>query len=186
MKLLPRKMQNVAVQSFDMTGQFEDVSVNNVHPYENLTNCTAAPYASYLLNKPETTEEEMEDAKDLIRLSEDQFVLWDVEYNEAGYRSLPTPCVLEQYRYRTPVDNSAANVANAYLDLYEKTGDKLAYAKGCALINSIVNQQNAQNGYIPTIWTTTRGRSNEKSVWFNCHYSSTKVILRISELEEKE
>lgn len=179
-------MQNVAVQSFDMTGQFEDVSVNNVHPYENLTNCTAAPYASYLLNKSETTEEEMEDAKDLIRLSEDQFVLWDVEYNEAGYRSLPTPCVLEQYRYRTPVDNSATNVANAYLDLYEKTGDKLAYAKGCALINSIVNQQNAQNGYIPTIWTTTRGRSNEKSVWFNCHYSSTNVILRISELEEKE
>lgn len=179
-------MQTVAVETFDMTGQFEDVSVNNIHPYENLTNCTAAPYASYLLNKQETTQKELEDAKDLIRLSEDQFVHWNIEYNEQGYRPLPTPCVLEQYRFRTPVDNSAVNVANAFLDLYEKTGDKLAFAKGCTLINSIVNQQNAQNGYIPTIWTTTKGRINEKSVWFNCHLSSTRALLRFSELEDKQ
>ena len=38
-------MHDVAIRRFDMTGQFEDCSVLGLQPYENLTNCTAAPYA---------------------------------------------------------------------------------------------------------------------------------------------
>ena len=48
-------MEEVAVETFNMTGQFEDVNVLGLEPYENLTNCTAAPYASYLLNKENVT-----------------------------------------------------------------------------------------------------------------------------------
>ena len=69
-------MDEVAVETFDMTGQFEDVNVNGLKPYQNLTNCTAAPYASYLLDKEIISEKNMADARDLIRLSEDQFVHW--------------------------------------------------------------------------------------------------------------
>ena len=42
-------MEEHILSTFDMTGQFEDVSVQGLQPYENLTNCTASPYASYLL-----------------------------------------------------------------------------------------------------------------------------------------
>lgn len=36
-----RWMRDVAIRNFDMTGQFEDVTVLGLQPYENLTNCTA-------------------------------------------------------------------------------------------------------------------------------------------------
>ena len=36
-------MREHTLSSFDMTGQFEDGTVLGLQPYENLTNCTAAP-----------------------------------------------------------------------------------------------------------------------------------------------
>ena len=59
-------MQNGAMKSFDMTGQFEDGTVLGLEPYQNLTNCTAAPYATYLLGKKDMTAEEKQNAIDLI------------------------------------------------------------------------------------------------------------------------
>ena len=54
-----RWMREVPLKSFDMEGQFEDVSVMGLQPYENLTNCTAAPYADYLLRKEDPTAEDI-------------------------------------------------------------------------------------------------------------------------------
>ena len=173
-------MHDVAIRSFDMTGQFEDVSVNGVRPYENLTNCTAAPYAKYLLGKPHPTQEEIADAKDLLRLSEDQFTYWDHLYNEWGFRRYNTPCVIEQYRYKTPVDNSAANVSGGFLEYYKETGDPLAYAKAKALIDNFTIMQNAKNGFMPTTWDCSFSRTNEVSVWYNCFLSG---ILRMLEMD---
>ncbi len=68
-----RWMRDVAIRNFDMTGQFEDVTVLGLQPYENLTNCTAAPYAAYLLSKEAPSAEDLADAVDLARFSEDQF-----------------------------------------------------------------------------------------------------------------
>ena len=131
-----------------MTGQFEDVTVLGLQPYENLTNCTAAPYAAYLLSKEAPSAEDMADAVDLARFSEDQFTFWDTPLTENGIKDKATPCVYEQYKYQKPVDNSACNVADAMLSLYEATSEEIYLAKGKALIDNITVVQNAVNAAV--------------------------------------
>jgi maltose/maltodextrin transport system substrate-binding protein len=164
---------------FDMTGQFEDVTVVGLQPYENLTNCTAAPYATYLLSR-EASAEDIATAYELVRFSEDQFVYWDMPLGKDGYKKDSTPCVFEQYKYAMPVDNSSCNVANAMLSLYEQTGDELMLAKAKALIDNITVTQCVNTGKILTTW---RIRHNYKpSFWINCSYSSASTLLRLDEM----
>ena len=164
---------------FDMTGQFEDVTVLGLQPYENLTNCTAAPYATYLLSR-EASAEDIATAYELVRFSEDQFVYWDMPLGKDGYKKDSTPCVFEQYKYAMPVDNSSCNVANAMLSLYEQTGDELMLAKAKALIDNITVTQCVNTGKILTTW---RIRHNYKpSFWINCSYSSACTLLRLDEM----
>lgn len=180
-------MNDVALASFDMTGQFEDMSVLNQQPYQNLTNCASAPYASWLLKKEARTEQEMRDAVDLIRFSEDQFVCWDVLPNADGVKTICTPSVYEQYGYRVPIDNSSCVVANALLDLYEATGDKLAYAKAKALIDNLTVVQNALDGLIPTSLDVRGGAKNKiRGFWTNCTYASIVTLLRMAEITGEE
>ena len=166
------------LKRFDMTGQFEDVSVLNLQPYENLTNCTAAPYASYILNRG-AAEGDIATAYELVRFSEDQFVYWDQPLTESGYKRDCTPCVFEQYKYAMPIDNSVCNVANAMLDIYEHTGDELMRAKATALIDNITVVQCVNTGKIPTSW---RIRFNvNPSYWINCTYDSVSALLRLAQ-----
>lgn len=174
-------MQSKALESFDMTGQFEDGTVLGLEPYENLTNCTAAPYASYLLNKKKTSRKELRDAVDLIRFSEDQFVHWDTAVKRYGVKVNHTPCVVEQYKYRMPVDHSACNVANAWLSLYEETGDELAYAKAKAMIDNITILQNSNTGMLPTFWRNFFSGTD----WINCTLLSIQTLLRMDALQEQ-
>ena len=179
-------MDEVAVETFDMTGQFEDVNVNGLKPYQNLTNCTAAPYASYLLDKEIISEKNMADARDLIRLSEDQFVHWAYpDLTEDGFPKRNAPCVHEQYHYEMPVDASACNVSNAWLDYYEVTGDLLALAKAKAMADNMTIQQNAINGQIPTTWEWRDAkRDRDRTFWVNCSYSSISLLMRMAEKQE--
>lgn len=175
-------MKEVALETFDLTGQFEDVTVEGLKPYQNLTNCTASPYASYIL-RGHPSAEEIEDARDLIRLSEDQFVHWNALPNKDGVRPIATPCVYEQHRYQVPVDNSSCNVANAYLDLYEATGDELAFAKAKALVDNLTVVQDITNGKIPTTFDL-RGpeRNKRRTYWINCTNASITILLRMAGL----
>ncbi|MBQ1253417.1 MAG: hypothetical protein IIY05_03640 [Alistipes sp.] len=172
-------MQQHTLSSFDMTGQFEDGTVLGLKPYENLTNCTAAPYATYLLGKSDTSKQELSDAIDLIRFSEDQFVFWDTIYKHHGIKIYHTPCVMEQYKYMMPIDHSACNVANAWLSLYEETGDELALMKAKALIDNITILQNANTGMIPTFWRNFFTGED----WINCTLLSIQTLLRMEEIE---
>ena len=173
-----RWMAEHILEKFDMTGQFEDVSVLGLQPYENLTNCTAAPYASYILNRG-AQEEDIATAYELVRFSEDQFVYWDMPIGESGYKLDSTPCVYEQYKYQMPIDNSTCNVANAMLDIYEATGDELMHAKATALIDNITVIQCVNTGKILTSW---RVRFNvNPSYWINCTYDSVCALLRVAE-----
>lgn len=175
-------MRRVALETFDLTGQFEDVTVEGLKPYQNLTNCTAAPYASYIL-RGQPSASDIEDARDLIRLCEDQFVHWNALPNKDGVRPMASPCVFEQHRYQVPVDNSSCNVANAYLDLYEATGDRLAFAKAKALIDNLTVVQDITNGMIPTTFDLRSPERNKKrSYWINCTNASVTILLRMSEL----
>ena len=169
------------LSTFDMTGQFEDVSVQGLQPYENLTNCTAAPYASYILNRGAQSGD-IATAYELVRFSEDQFVYWDCPVNESGYKRDATPCVFEQYKYQMPIDNSTCNVANAMLDIYEATGDTLMLAKATALIDNITVIQCVNTGKLLTSW---RVRFNvEPSYWINCTYDSVCALLRMKNFEQ--
>ena len=180
-------MNEVAVETFNMTGQFEDVNVLGLEPYENLTNCTAAPYASYLLKKENMTDMDLQNAKDLIRMSEDQFTFWDIVPNEHGVKRFAAPCVVEQYKYWTPVDASAHNVSMAFLDLYEATGDKLAFAKAKALIDNMTVVQNKCSGQMPTTWDLrSPERELRRTFWTNCTWASVTALLRMAELTGQE
>lgn len=179
-----RWMKEVALETFDLTGQFEDVTVEGLKPYQNLTNCTAAPYASYIL-RGHPSDSEIEDARDLIRLSEDQFVHWNALPDKNGVRTIATPCVFEQHRYQVPVDNSTCNVANAYLDLYEATGDALAFAKAKALIDNLTVVQDITDGRIPTTFDLRSPERNKKrSYWINCSNASINILLRMAALTD--
>lgn len=174
-------MEAHIIDKFDMTGQFEDVSVLNLQPYENLTNCTAAPYASYMLNRGAQAGD-IETAYELVRFCEDQFVYWDMPLTEDGYKRDSAPCVYEQYKYQMPIDNSTCNVANAMLDIYEATGDKLMLAKATALIDNITVIQCVNTGKILTSW---RVRFNvDPSYWINCTYDSVCTLLRMKSFEQ--
>ena len=180
-------MRRVAVSTFNLTGQFEDVSVLGLRMYENLTNCTAAPYAQYLLDKDEVSPEDLRDAVDLIRLSEDQFVHWDFLPDGDGIKPFCSPCVFEQYKYEMAVDNSSCNVANAFLSLYERTGDPLALAKGKALVDNLTIVQDQISGRIPTL-LEFRGKTKEYNTffWINCCVASIRTLLRMEKMTRDE
>lgn len=171
-------MKNSALKTFDMTGQFEDARVEGLEPYQNLTNCTAAPYASFLLGKEDMTPEELCDARDLINFCEDQFVYWASPEKKYGVQHYHTPHVVEQYRYRVPIDHSACNVANAWLSLYEVTGDEIAFMKAKALIDNITIMQDINTGMIPTYWCNFLTAEN----WTNCTLLSIQTLLRMDEI----
>ena len=171
-------MQEKALKTFDMTGQFEDFSVVGLEPYENLTNCTAAPYAIYLLGKEQCTDEEIKDAIDLIRFSEDQFTFWRDPNFKDDAKVYNAPCVVEQYKFRVPIDGSLCNVASAYLNLYKKTGDELAFAKAKAMIDNITIVQDAETGMIPTFW----GNKQYGQDWINCAYFAIQTLLKMDKI----
>ena len=178
-------MDSVAMASFDMTAQFEDMTVLNQKPYQNLTECASAPYASWLLNRGDITDRMLDDAADLIRFSEDQFVCWDVLPDPDGIRTMSTPSVYEQYGYRMPIDHSSAVVAKAMMDLYEVTGDELALAKAKALVDNLTVVQNPLNGQIPTSLDLRSGAKDKgRGFWTNCTYASITALLRMEDIME--
>ena len=177
-------MDDVALKTFDLTGQFEDVGVD-VKPYQNLTNCTAAPFASCLLHEESVSAQDIADAYDLVRFSEDQFVHWRSLPRKNGIPHVSVPCVHEQYHYETPVDNSSCNVANALLDLYEHTGDELCLAKALALADGLTISQSAISGQMPTTLDYRDPvRSSRRTFWINCSLSSARLLLRLESLME--
>ena len=180
-------IRNVAMEKFDLTGQFEDCLYDMLEPYSNLTNFTASPYADYLLTKDHPTAEDVANAKDLIRLSEDQFVHWDYPVGEHGFKDRVTPCVNEQYFFEVPVDASAADVCDGYLSLYEYASDELALAKAEALLSALTHAQNPITGMIPTSLMYTGGKNlTPEDFWLNCSWWSIKALLRLDAIKEAD
>lgn len=188
-------MEGHYLRSFNLTGQFEDQPMEGLAPYQNLTNCTANDYASYLLTLPAPgpTAQQAAVAEELMRLCEDQFTHWDTlptdsvppfaNAHGATLRTELTPCVHEQYGYETPTDDSAAQVALGFLNLYRHTGRPLWLAKATALTNAIAVAQNQTNGQIPTTWEfRSEPFSVERTYWVNCTLNSVNQLLRMDKL----
>jgi hypothetical protein len=170
-------MAEVPMAAFDLEGSFEDTYGVGSQPYQNLTNCTATRFASYLLTSENPSKEDIEDATDLIRLSEDQFVAWDVLPDPAtGVRPIPVPSTFEQYFCYEPVDDSSSNMANAYLDLYAITGNKLLLEKAKALMDHLTILQNQVTGMILSIDEPV------EYFWLGCNYFSFTTLMRLADL----
>ena len=131
------------------------------------------------------SERDLQNARDLIRFSEDQFVHWAYyDLTQDGFHKKNAPGVHEQYKYEMPVNSSSCNVANALLNYYEVTGDLLAYAKAKALIDNITIQQNAVDGMIPTSFEW-REPTRRRTFWVNCTFNSVNTLLRFAGMSDK-
>ena len=170
-------MTAVPVATFDLEGSFEDTYGVGSQPYENLTNCTAAIYASYLLKQDNLSDKDFEDAVDMIRLSEDQFVHWNYLPDDVtGVREISTPCTFEQYRCYEPVDDSSCNMVNAYLDLYAITKNPLLLEKARALVDHLTILQDQVTGMIISIDEPV------EYFWTECNYISFTTMMRLAEV----
>lgn len=175
-----------AYDKFELVGQFEDVGVEGLKPYENLTHWTGIPYLTYALENGERSPEVIALAQDVIRFSEDQFVLWNMEPGPNGYRTCALPGVWEQHKYRVPVDDSAGNLATGWLALYKATGDKLYFAKAKAMMDNIVCVQDIRTGRIPTIWTEKYEKDPSREVWLNCLLDDILALFLFSHFVGEE
>lgn len=162
----------------DLSGIFEDSLWDDFASYSNLTNFTASPYAAYLLTNPKPSEEDVRNACDLIRLSEDQFVHWD---KFEGVNAFP-PYACEQYFYDQPIDSSIADICDGFLSLYEYNGDKLALAKARSLLNALTRFQEA-SGRILTLMIDFGGEEpGIEELWLNNTWWTASQLLRLDGL----
>ena len=173
-------INTVALPRFDLSGMFEDSMWDDFQSYSNLTNFTASPYASYLLTNPSPTEEDVKNAYDLIRLSEDQFVHWD---KFEGVNAFP-PYACEQYFYDVPVDSSIADVCDGYLALYEYNGDRLALEKAKALLGSLTRFQEPSGRILTLMVDFGEEGPNSEDFWLNSIWWDASQLLRLDRLLE--
>ena len=175
-------MDKVALSTFNMSGQFEDVNIEKKAKYQNLANGVAASYACNILNRDRISDEDLLNARDLIRFAEDQFVHWgavkDRFSNLLAWEW--TPCVHEQYTCDVGIDSSARNLIDAWLTYYNVTGDELSYEKARAMANSLTNIQIHKTGQIPTFWSLSRVM-DDSGYWINCAYASACILLKMAD-----
>lgn len=168
-------IREVALPHFDLSGMFEDSLWDDFPSYSNLTNFTASPYAAYLLTNPDPSREDVRDALDLIRLSEDQFVHWD---KFDGVNAFP-PYVCEQYSYEEPIDSSIADVVDGYLSLYEYDGDALALAKAKSLLNSLTRFQEPSGRILTLMIDFGDQEPGIEELWLNSTWWTASQLLRL-------
>ena len=150
------------VRTFDWQAQYEDQSTATA--YKNLSHAGATSTAVLLLNEAGGHPEYVQVAEELLRFSEDLFVVW--EHNDPvakpGWFLLG---VLEQYTFSTPIDAHNWHLAQAYLKACEVTGKPIYRAKAESLINTLtVAQQYHGGGEIPTHLRRVLPEPN----WLNC------------------
>jgi maltose/maltodextrin transport system substrate-binding protein len=169
--------------TFNFNGQFEDQPTEHWVKYQDLTHGQANDFSVYLLDSKKPTKEEIEQCREMIRFSEDQFTYWDTPVGPEGYKMMLTPCVFEQYNYQTPIDASVVEMANSYLSLYSATGDKLALAKGKALLDAAVKSQCPLTGVLPTKWFfNPEVPYSQRTHWINCALASVNVLERFARM----
>ena len=180
-------LKKAYLDSYNWEGQFEDstLSVN----YTNLTHIVADQMIEYIIENMSDNPEMIEEAEEIMRFVEDQFVVWEdfapwnpcKDENEKWY----SPAALEQYVWYVPIDGSTGLVARAFMKLYSVTGNKLYYEKSCALADSITRMQNPETGVIPTHWMTTDCSTVLKNFWINCHIGTAFSMMTLANETEE-
>jgi len=167
-------------------GQFEDVIQRP--KYENMTGNAPRYMAMYLLERFPGDPTRLAQARDMVRFSEDQFVLWGLMYNEKdgtqpqgvrggmGRWQENLPAVCEQYDCYCPVNGSAASAIISWLAIGKATGNALDIAKAKSMADKMTAVQ-LDNGCIPTWWRF----GDELAEWVNCQIYSANALFAIAD-----
>jgi len=167
------------LKTFNWEGQFEDVQPSEI-PYQKMGMGGPCGVARYLLEHREEDPAYLDQALEIIRFVEDQFVVWErpLPYGERGESTATwfTPSVLEQYTCYTPISTSVIGVSGIFYQAYKATGDELWLAKSRALANSVTQQQ-GEDGNIPTGWDTVPP-TRIRFWWLNCALGNVSFLLQ--------
>ena len=176
------------LRDWNWEGQFEDI--RPCGKYVNLSKHVACDAALYLLKRWPKDAGRLAQAREILRFSEDQFVIWEVPDAAVWRRyfgkdlwkyNYRLPGVIEQYHYRELVDASAAKMIRTYLALYRATGNPLDIAKARTLGDSCVRMQR-ENGRIPTLWNTLDAEDIQQD-WVNCTLATLRALQELNELQ---
>lgn len=176
------------VKTWNWEGQFEDVTPTK--PYENLTKHDACSAAIYLCRRYPKDKARIALARELLRFSEDQFVVWRKTYSPTWTKmdwwfnpdaQVIHPHVCEQYHCYAAIDASAAKLIRTYLALYDVEKNPLDLAKARALGDSVTRIQN-DDGRIRTFWHNWQD-DNVGSDWVNCMVSAAEALDLLAKYE---
>ena len=171
-------IMNNPVKTFDWQGQFEDVYTRP--PYHNLSREQACDLAIYLFRN----RKDRKLAEELVRFSEDQFVIWEqpmkIAYQQPrlGGRSENwiTPSVQEQYVFWMPVGRAAGIMMETYWEAYVATKKEIYLAKAKSVANAFTLVQKANGGDYPTFFT-----QYPMNRWLNSTVYPAKVMMHLQE-----
>ena len=184
-------IENNPVRTWNWQGQFEDV--NPQPPYQNLTKHDACAYAIHLFRTSPRDQSRRALALDLLRFSEDQFVVWAQPPADSPAKQSPDgaanarpkgwllPCVLEQYRCYAPVCASSAKLMRTYLAAHAATGDPLHLEKARALAATLVRTQS--NRHAPGRYLTWV-KQPSGPMWFNCELAAIRAMDELAACED--
>lgn len=169
-------IRNNPVKTFDWQGQFEDIAARG--PYKNLSREQACDLAMYLFRN----KKELALAEELVRFSEDQFVIWEQPLKIAFQDPKPggrsenwiTPSVQEQYVFWMPVGRAAGVMMETFWEAYKATGKKLYLAKAQSIANSFTVVQQAHNGDYHTYFT-----KHPLNLWLNSTVYPAKLLMML-------
>lgn len=183
-------IENYPVRTWNWQGQFEDVKPQP--PYQNLTKHEACDFAIHLLQTVPQDQARRTLALDLLRFSEDQFVIWAQPPTETPLKQSPDgqsgtkrrgwmlPCVLEQYRCYAPVCASSAKLIRTYLAAYGATGDRLHLEKAKALAATLARTQS--NRAAPGRYLTWVMQPSGP-MWFNCELMAIRAVEELARID---
>ena len=167
------------VKTFDWSGQFEDI--NPTEKYKNLTKHDACSFAIYLFEHSHKDSTKICLAEELLRYSEDQFLVWENPMPHIYPREQKwiLPCGLEQYDYYVPIDASASKFMDTFLSAYKITGKQIYLAKAIEFANTMTVAQLSDTGRYPTYWELNDRRLVNEG-WINCAVYDAKIMLKIN------
>jgi maltose/maltodextrin transport system substrate-binding protein len=176
-KALTWIMEN-PVKTFDWQGQFEDIYVRP--PYHNLSREQACDLAVYLFRNKKNRKL----AEELVRFSEDQFVIWEQPMKIAYQKPRPggnsenwiTPSVQEQYVFWMPVGRAAGIMLETFWEAYAATKQEIYLAKAKSIANAFTVVQKAHDGDYPTFFT-----QYPMNRWLNSTVYPGTVMMRLQE-----
>ena len=156
-------------------GQFEDVKPSA--GYLNLSHKPAVLFTIYLFDHAKDHPEYVALAEEMLRFSEDQFVVWE----PCGPKEdRVTPCALEQYRCYGPVGSTMARFIRAWTAAYNATGKKEYLEKAKSLANSIIAYQARCGGQYRT-WLFLKLENNKtNNNWDNAATEEAMALLDLS------